>query len=117
MKNKHTQEEIAYNRAFAVCRELIDAENGSALRASLQARFDSLMAEWQAIVKKGGALSVQDAIDKDTKAFRALSKAYRYRLRALAFAYLAEHPGCGDHNGFWRGLSARHVTQITEVSR
>ena len=117
MKNKHTQEEIAYNRAFAVCRELIDAENGSALRASLQARFDSLMAEWQAIVKKGGALSVQDAIDKDTKAFRALSKAYRYRLRALAFAYLAEHPGCGDHNGFWRGLSARHVTQIGEASR
>ena len=61
--------------------------------------------------------TVQDTIDKDTKAFRALSKAYRYRLRALAFAYLAEHPGCGDHNGFWRGLSARHVTQIGEASR
>lgn len=60
--------------------------------------------------------TVQDAIAKDTKAFRALSKAYRYRLRALAFAYLAEHPECADHNGFWRGLSARHVTQIGEAS-
>lgn len=117
MKNTHTQEEIAYNRAFEVCRKLVDAENGSALRASLQARFDSLLAEWQAIVKKGGALSVQDAIDKDAQAFRALSKAYRHNLRKLAFAYLAEHPGCGDHNGFWRGLSARHVTQIWEVAR
>jgi hypothetical protein len=60
--------------------------------------------------------TVQDAIDKDTQAFRALSKAYRFRLRALAFAYLAEHPGCGDYIGFWRGLSARHVTQIGEVA-
>ena len=117
MTHTHTQEEIAYNRAFEVCRKLVDAEKGSALRASLQARFDSLIAEWQAIVRKGGALSVQDAIDKDAQAFRALSKAYRHSLRKLAFAYLAEHPGCGDHNGFWRGLSARHVTQIGEVSR
>ena len=116
MTHTHTQEEIAYNRALAVCRKLVAAEKGSTLRASLQARFDSLMAEWRAIVKKGGALSVQDTIDKDTQAFRALSKAYRCRLRALAFAYLEEHPGCGDHIGFWRGLSARHVTQIGEAS-
>ena len=61
--------------------------------------------------------TVQDAIDKDAQAFRALSKAYRATLRKRAFAYLAEHPGCGDHNGFWRGLSARHVTQIGEASR
>lgn len=60
--------------------------------------------------------TVQDTIDKDTQAFRALSKGYRCRLRALAFAYLAEHPGCGDYVGFWRGLSARQVTQIGEAS-
>ena len=56
MKNKHTQEEIAYSRAFAVFQKLVDAEKGSALRASLQARFDTLHAEWLATVKKGGAL-------------------------------------------------------------
>ena len=61
--------------------------------------------------------TVQDAIDKDAQAFRGLSKAYRSTLRKRAFAYLAEHPGCGDYIGFWRGLSARHVTQIGEASR
>lgn len=61
--------------------------------------------------------TVQDAIDKDARAFRDLSKAYRSTLRKLAFAYLAERPGCGDYIGFWRGLSARHVTQIGEASR
>lgn len=61
--------------------------------------------------------TVQDAIDKDAQAFRALSRNYRTILRKRAFAYLAERPGCGDYIGFWRGLSARHVTQIGEASR
>lgn len=61
--------------------------------------------------------TVQYAIDKDAQAFRALSKAYRATLRKRAFAYLEERPGCGDYIGFWRGLSARHVTQIGEASR
>ena len=61
--------------------------------------------------------TVQDAIDKDAQAFRALSKAYRSTLRKRAFAYLEERPGCGDYVGFWRLLSARQVTQIGEASR
>lgn len=56
MKHTHTQEEIAYNRALAVFKKMVWAENGSALRASLEARFATLHAEWLATVKKGGAL-------------------------------------------------------------
>ncbi len=56
MKHTHTQEEIAYNRALAVFEKMVWAEKGSALRASLEARFASLHAEWLATVKKGGAL-------------------------------------------------------------
>jgi hypothetical protein len=58
MKHTHTQEEIAYNRAFAVFQKLVWAEAGSALRASLQARFDILHAAWLVAVKakNGGAL-------------------------------------------------------------
>ena len=56
MKNTHTQEEIAYNRALAVFEKMVWAEKGSALRASLEARFATLHAEWLATVKKGGSL-------------------------------------------------------------
>lgn len=56
MKHTHTQEEIAYNRALAVFEKMVWADKGSALRASLEARFATLHAEWLATVKKGGAL-------------------------------------------------------------
>ena len=56
MKHTHTQEEIAYNRALAVFEKMVWAEKGSALRASLEARFATLHAEWLATVKNGGAL-------------------------------------------------------------
>ena len=56
MKHTHTQEEIAYNRALAVFEKMVWAEKGSALRASLEARFATLHAAWLATVKKGGAL-------------------------------------------------------------
>lgn len=56
MKHTHTQEEIAYNRALAVFKKMVWADKGSELRASLEARFATLHAEWLATVKKGGAL-------------------------------------------------------------
>jgi hypothetical protein len=57
--------------------------------------------------------TVAFALEQDAARFHALSRAYRQTLRKRAFAFLEEHPSCGDHNGFWRGLSARHVLAIS----
>jgi hypothetical protein len=55
------------------------------------------------------SLTVQDQIAKITADFRELAPAYQGALRRKAYRLTIERPYMADDNGFWRGLSARHV--------
>lgn len=56
-------------------------------------------------------MTIQQQIAKMISEFRQLSKSRQSQLRRDAEAFCRSNPHCADHNGFWRGLSARQVLE------
>jgi hypothetical protein len=53
--------------------------------------------------------TVAEQISIMSAEFAALSVSRKRALAKKASEFIGKNPGCGDNNGFWRGLSARHV--------
>jgi len=53
----------------------------------------------------------ENKIEASQAAFAILSRSRQSALKREARAFIRENPGCADNNGFWRRLSARHVTE------
>jgi hypothetical protein len=56
-------------------------------------------------------MTIQEQIAKQKEAFRLLSRSRQNHLRRDAEGFCNSNPDCANHNGFWRGLSARHVLE------
>lgn len=53
--------------------------------------------------------TVTEHIDTFRAQFSALSTSRKNTLRREARQFIDRNPGCADNNGFWKGLSARHI--------
>jgi len=57
-----------------------------------------------------GEKKMGNMIEKSEENFSKLSKKQQSAICKKAKKYIAENPGCADHNGFWERLSARSIT-------
>ena len=55
--------------------------------------------------------TINEHIDDLRAEFSALSASRQNTLRREARQFIARNPSCANNNGFWKGLSARHVTE------
>lgn len=53
--------------------------------------------------------TINERLAEEYARFRDLSLPQQRRLRKKASDFIAQHPACAHHDGFWRSLSASHV--------
>jgi hypothetical protein len=61
--------------------------------------------------------TIQEQIADEMAEFAKLTPAQQRKVERDADAYIRKYPHAADNNGFWRGLSARHIGEAVALTR